>query len=76
MNPRVESLRTQSVETKPYLSSERAELMTAFYNNRAAGKDDVQALTEAQRALRQNAQHPEWASPFYWAAFVPIGLAQ
>ncbi len=31
MNARVEKLRTQSVETRPYLSSERAELMTAFY---------------------------------------------
>ena len=33
MNARVEKLRTQSVQTKPYLSCERAELMTAFYKS-------------------------------------------
>jgi len=33
MNERVRQLRTQSVETKPYLSSERAELITAFYKS-------------------------------------------
>jgi pyruvate-formate lyase len=31
MNARVESLRRQSVETKPYISTERAELVTEFY---------------------------------------------
>ncbi len=31
MNARVERLRRQSVETKPYISTERAELMTEFY---------------------------------------------
>ena len=31
MNERVERLRRQSVETKPYISTERAELMTRFY---------------------------------------------
>ena len=31
MNARVESLRRQSVETKPYISTERAELITEFY---------------------------------------------
>ncbi len=33
MNERVKRLRTQSVETRPYLSSERAELVTAFYRS-------------------------------------------
>jgi len=33
MNERVKRLRTQSVETRPYLSSERAELVTAFYQS-------------------------------------------
>src|SRR4030042_3424322 len=33
MNERVAKLRRQSVETKPYISSERAELMTAFYQS-------------------------------------------
>jgi pyruvate formate-lyase/glycerol dehydratase family glycyl radical enzyme len=31
MNARVESLRRQSVETKPYISTERAELVPGFY---------------------------------------------
>ncbi len=31
MNARVESLRRQSIETKPYISTERAELVTEFY---------------------------------------------
>ena len=33
MNERVKRLRAQSVETRPYLSSERAELVTAFYSS-------------------------------------------
>jgi len=33
MNERVKRLRTQSVETRPYISSERAELVTAFYKS-------------------------------------------
>ena len=33
MNERVARLRQQSVEAKPYISSERAELMTAFYQS-------------------------------------------
>ena len=33
MNERVKRLRTQSVETRPYISSERAELVTAFYSS-------------------------------------------
>jgi pyruvate formate-lyase/glycerol dehydratase family glycyl radical enzyme len=33
MNERVARLRQQSVETRPYISSERAELMTAFYQS-------------------------------------------
>ena len=33
MNERVKRLRTQSVETRPYISSERAELVTAFYRS-------------------------------------------
>ena len=31
MNERIQKLRRQSVETKPYISSERAELITDFY---------------------------------------------
>ncbi len=33
MNERVRRLREQSVETRPYLSTERAELITAFYKS-------------------------------------------
>lgn len=33
MNQRVERLRRQSVETKPYISAERAKLVTDFYRN-------------------------------------------
>jgi pyruvate-formate lyase len=33
MNERVRELRRQSVETKPYVSCERAELMTQFYQS-------------------------------------------
>ncbi|MEN6307586.1 MAG: trans-4-hydroxy-L-proline dehydratase [Anaerohalosphaeraceae bacterium] len=33
MNERVKRLREQSVNTRPYISSERAELMTAFYKS-------------------------------------------
>jgi pyruvate formate-lyase/glycerol dehydratase family glycyl radical enzyme len=33
MNERVARLRQQSIETRPYISSERAELMTAFYQS-------------------------------------------
>jgi hypothetical protein len=33
MNDRVRKLRTFSVEMQPYLSSNRAELVTEFYSN-------------------------------------------
>ena len=33
MNKRIEKLRRQSVETKPFISSERAELITEFYTS-------------------------------------------
>jgi formate C-acetyltransferase len=41
MNERVRKLRQQSVETHPYISSERAELMTQFYQSGAAGCESV-----------------------------------
>jgi trans-4-hydroxy-L-proline dehydratase len=31
MNDRVAKLRRQTIETRPYISAERAELMTEFY---------------------------------------------
>ena len=53
-----------------------AVLMQAFYRNRAAGMGDAEALAAAQRAVREDAAHPEWAAPYYWAAFVLVGLAE
>ena len=47
MNQRVQRLRQQSIETRPYISSERAELMTAFYKS---GQADNASLPVA-RAL-------------------------
>ncbi|HNY76902.1 MAG: glycyl radical protein [Sedimentisphaerales bacterium] len=41
MNERVRKLRQQSVETHPYISSERAELMTQFYQSGAAWCESV-----------------------------------
>jgi pyruvate formate-lyase/glycerol dehydratase family glycyl radical enzyme len=41
MTKRVKRLRKQSVETKPYVSSERAELLTAFYRSGEAQKVSV-----------------------------------
>lgn len=47
MNKRVQELRRQSVETKPYISSERAELVTDFYESGIA----MQVSTPITRAL-------------------------
>ena len=41
MNERVARLRTQSVETKPYVSAERAELITEFYQSDEPGRVSV-----------------------------------
>ena len=41
MNARIERLRTRSVNTRPYVSSERAELMTAFYRSGEPGRHSV-----------------------------------
>ncbi len=48
MNARVEKLRKQSVGTKPYLSSERAELMTAFYKGGGMEKASSVAVGRAR----------------------------
>ena len=39
MNERVRKLREQSVETHPYISSERAELITEFYQSAVAMRE-------------------------------------
>jgi formate C-acetyltransferase len=41
MNERVAKLRKQSVETKPYISTERAELMTEFYKSDVPVRESV-----------------------------------
>ena len=41
MTERVQRLRRQSIETKPYVSSERAELLTAFYQGGEAARVSV-----------------------------------
>ncbi len=41
MNQRVANLRKQSVETRPYISSERAELVTEFYKSDIPAKESV-----------------------------------
>jgi CHAT domain-containing protein len=51
-------------------------LMVEFYENRAAGMSDAEALAGAQRTVRENPEHPEWRAPYYWAAFVLVGLGE
>ena len=41
MNERVTKLRDQSVETRPYISTERAELITEFYKSDAPMRESV-----------------------------------
>ncbi len=41
MNERIRKLRTQSVETSPYITSERAELITEFYQSGAFERHSV-----------------------------------
>ena len=35
--------------------------------------DYADALQQAKRSIRNNAEHPQWESPFYWAPFVLVG---
>jgi CHAT domain-containing protein len=48
-------------------------LMARFYERLLAGKGKAEALQAAQAALRADPAHPEWAHPYYWAAFVLSG---
>jgi CHAT domain-containing protein/tetratricopeptide (TPR) repeat protein len=48
-------------------------LMVEFYRQYLGGKSKPEALRLAQTAIRTNPQHPEWAHPYYWAAFVLFG---
>ncbi len=56
MTPRVQKLRTQSVETEPYISPERAEIVTAFYRN--GGMERASSLPVGRAlALRHLMEH-------------------
>ncbi len=48
-------------------------LMQAFYENLIAGMGKAEALQLAQIELRNDADHPQWTHPYYWAAFVLSG---
>jgi len=48
-------------------------LMARFYEHLLAGKGKAEALQAAQAEVRADPAHPEWAHPYYWAAFVLSG---
>ncbi|MCX7016049.1 MAG: CHAT domain-containing tetratricopeptide repeat protein [Candidatus Sumerlaeota bacterium] len=48
-------------------------LMVAFYHGYIGGLSKPEALREAQRAVRESADHPDWSHPYYWAAFTLWG---
>jgi len=47
--------------------------MEQFYKNLIQGGSKAQALQNAQAAVRENTDHPEWQHPYYWASFVLNG---
>jgi CHAT domain-containing protein len=48
-------------------------LMARFYEHLLAGNGKAEALQAAQAEVRADPAHPEWAHPYYWAAFVLSG---
>jgi CHAT domain-containing protein/Tfp pilus assembly protein PilF len=48
-------------------------LMEKFYRHLLEGVGKAQALQAAQDEIRNDPDHPEWAHPYYWAAFVLNG---
>ncbi|MCP5152992.1 MAG: CHAT domain-containing protein [Ectothiorhodospiraceae bacterium] len=48
-------------------------LMSAFYRALREGRGRAESLRRARRAIRDDAEHPQWARPFYWGAFVTSG---
>lgn len=55
MNERIKKLRAQSVETQPYISTERAELITEFYRNNYPGTESPAVFrAKAFRYLMEN----------------------
>jgi CHAT domain-containing protein len=49
-------------------SSSTQELMINFYNNLKAGMSKANALSEAQKKLKEH-----WKHPYYWAPFILVG---
>jgi CHAT domain-containing protein len=52
------------------------ELMKAFYTHLAQSQSKAGALAAAQRELLQRTSPPEYKNPYYWAAFVLVGIAE
>jgi len=52
-------------------SDSTSRLMVAFHQNRKNGLDDAEALRRAALLIRKNAAYQH---PFYWAAFILIGV--
>jgi len=50
-----------------------AALMRGFYAGMRSGLGKAEALQAAQTAVRTDKTHPEWAQPYYWAAFTLTG---
>jgi CHAT domain-containing protein len=48
-------------------------LMVRFYTHLQEGKGKAEALQAAQADIRSDPAHPQWAHPYYWAAFVLSG---
>jgi CHAT domain-containing protein/Tfp pilus assembly protein PilF/Flp pilus assembly protein TadD len=48
-------------------------LMRHFYGFLVQGVGRAEALARAQEAVARDPDHPDWAHPFYWAAFVLSG---
>jgi len=56
----------------PVADDSTRELMERFYTNMKTGQDKAEAMRQAQLSLA--ADHPDWASPYFWAPFEVWGL--
>ena len=50
-----------------------AELMVKFYQHLKDDKDVDEALRLAKLEFLENTNHPNFAHPYLWAGFVPVG---